>query len=200
MKKTTPEINLGEFQGCKKDESRVSGHHIPGWMQDIELYWLEEQAKFYDTIVEIGSWKGRSSYALASNCEGKVYCVDHYQGGYSDTYSVNGDEKAKKEFLKHMRPFLKSGKATLLEMTSEEAAAKCDGRVDMVFIDGAHDYASVKKDIMAWLPNTRLLMCGHDYDVEDVKKAVDEIFGKAVVKGFGNIWCVETAQGVSRVD
>lgn len=58
--------------------------------------------------------------------------------------------------------------------------------VDMVFIDGAHDYDSVVADIAYWLPRTQVLLCGHDYispepgvnpGFPDVATAVDELIG-----------------------
>ena len=51
--------------------------------------------------------------------------------------------------------------------------------IDFVFIDAAHDYESVKKDILAWLPKVKKtgIIAGHDYTwCQDVKKAVHECF------------------------
>ena len=44
---------------------------------------------------------------------------------------------------------------------------------DFVFIDGLHDYQSVKADIEAWAPYARIVS-GHDYHVEGVARAVNE--------------------------
>jgi len=53
-----------------------------------------------------------------------------------------------------------------------------DRSLDFVFIDAAHDYASVKKDISAWIKKIKVggIICGHDYDLfPGVTKAVDEL-------------------------
>jgi hypothetical protein len=56
--------------------------------------------------------------------------------------------------------------------------------VDMVLLDGDHEYEGVVADIEAWLPKARKLLCGHDYghpDYPGVARAVDEIFADRVV-------------------
>jgi predicted O-methyltransferase YrrM len=53
-----------------------------------------------------------------------------------------------------------------------------DNSLDFVFIDAAHDYENVIKDIRAWYPKVKTggLFAGHDYDPSwhGVVKAVDE--------------------------
>ena len=41
--------------------------NIPGWMSVEELTYLAEAASKSNIIVEVGSWKGRSTIALAAN-------------------------------------------------------------------------------------------------------------------------------------
>jgi len=58
-------------------------------------------------------------------------------------------------------------------------AAKYFDKVDFVFIDAAHDYDSVKRDIEAWLPKVTGVIAGHDYPAyKGVVTAVEEIFGR----------------------
>lgn len=49
-------------------------------------------------------------------------------------------------------------------------------RFDFVFIDANHAYGYVKKDIELWAPLVRAggILCGHDFNLEGVKKAVIE--------------------------
>ena len=47
-----------------------------------------------------------------------------------------------------------SEKSTLLIMDFEEALQRFeDGSIDLLHIDGNHEYESVKKDFENWLPN-----------------------------------------------
>jgi hypothetical protein len=56
-----------------------------------------------------------------------------------------------------------------------------DKSLDFVYIDAAHDYENVKKDILAWLPKVKNggYIAGHDYRYDPnigVYEAVNDIF------------------------
>jgi hypothetical protein len=72
-------------------------------------------------------------------------------------------------------------RSEILEMTTLQAARLVpDNSLDFVFIDADHRYESVKSDIIDWLPKVKQggFVTGHDYDMPDVKKAVDELLGE----------------------
>lgn len=56
-----------------------------------------------------------------------------------------------------------------------------DESLDMIFIDAAHDYTSVKRDLLAWYPKLKVggILSGHDYSLKffGVVEAVNEIIG-----------------------
>lgn len=73
-----------------------------------------------------------------------------------------------------------------------------DNSLDFVFIDAAHDYESVKADILAWLPKVKNngILAGHDYYPEHpeycgVYQAVHEIFDKKFIKQSGDCFIIE---------
>lgn len=154
---------------------------IEGWMEPVELVWLYLTAKGMGSIVEIGSWKGRSTHALLSGCKGTVWAVDHFRGSKEQiendlTYSEIEKGNIYKDFLKNVGHFKN---LKLLKMDSLEAVKKFkDNSVDMVFIDGGHSYKEVKQDIKAWCPKARKIICGHDFNFLGVNQAVDESFDK----------------------
>lgn len=144
--------------------------HIWGWMSPAELLWLGEQAAEMDSVVEIGSLHGRSAYALLTECPGTVYCVDSWSDEHDKSYP---------SFMRSCGHF---PNLVPVRAFSPFPATQLVPEVDMTFIDGSHAYESVLADIAAWLPKTRKLICGHDFQNEDggypgVAQAVKEVFG-----------------------
>lgn len=155
----------------------VPGMHLWGWMSPEELTWLGEQAAQMRSVVEIGCLHGRSSFALATACPGTVYCMDPWSDDGWASWSGS---------MAHF------DNVVPIRAPSPDAGVMVPDPVDMVFIDGAHDYDSVMADVLYWRDRTQVLLCGHDYvsrsslpdGVEpgfpDVATVVDEIFGSDV--------------------
>jgi hypothetical protein len=173
----------------------VPGHETPGmevwgWTSPAELEWLRASAALMQSVVEIGALHGRSSTALLSGCPGPVYCVDPW------------DDPGRHSFPSFMRS---CGHFRNLRPVMGLSPAVAEGipDVDMVFLDGAHDEASVVADIGAWLPKTRVLLCGHDYvpggSFPDVATVVDRIFGRHVeIIADTAIWAVNVPAWLNR--
>lgn len=160
--------------------------NIEGWMSEEELIWLYEQAEKSYSVLEVGSWKGRSTYALLSGCVGFVCAVDHWKGNPEEVFMLKEceDDKVYKEFIKNTGHFKN---LEIARGESVEVSERLKGmKYDMVFIDGGHTYEQVKKDLEAWGDSAVKLICGHDYDFPDVKKAVDEKY--KIDDIVGSIW------------
>lgn len=173
------------------------GAHIWGWMLPPELEWLYAQAATMDSIVEVGSLHGRSAFALLKACRGPVYCIDPWND----------------EGLRCLPSFMRScGAFPNLVPVQGYSPAVLDTNVclvahvelhdgfDMVFIDGNHGYDDIEGDVEAFLPLTRQLICGHDYQPElgasagypDVATYVEHRFGDRVQRAPDtSIWYVE---------
>ena len=171
---------------------------IPGWMNPDELEWLAEQAARRKTIVEVGSWMGRSTRAMADNTEGMVLAVDTWAGSKdSDDETIHNEILKDKpedwllqEFLKNMQG---CNNVYTYRMPSLDGAREFkDDSFDMIFLDAGHDYDSIKADILAWGPLVAEggLLCGHDFHsgAPGVIAAVNELLEG--VKVHNSIWYV----------
>jgi len=181
---------------------------IDGWMAEEELRWLAKKATEHKTVIEVGSWHGRSSRAIADNlpANGKLYCVDTW-GGSSGEPDAHGSAKQKEGdnafiyFNKHMSEHLLTGKVRAIRMTSTNGAELLKDlaiQADMIFIDADHNYENVKADIESYLPLLAPggLICGHDYSEEQlvwvgVKQAVNERFPNVSRAPKTSIWYVD---------
>ena len=136
------------------------------------------------TIVEVGSWKGKSASYLAveilnSTKNIKLYCVDTWKG--SDEH--RSDQIIIEDVLYEL--FLNNIKTLLnvirpIRQNSIKASKLFeDNSLDVVFIDADHSYDAVKSDIEAWYPKVKNkgIIAGHDYGGwPGVTRAVNERF------------------------
>lgn len=152
-----------------------------GWMIPEEITWLEKMGQGRSMIVEIGSWLGQSTKALAKG-GAIVLAVDTWEG--SPEHQELLRDKPLSWLFHQFRDSVKDCKNIVpLCTTSIQAAEihKANGtKFDLIFIDGAHDYESVKQDIEAWSPLLAKggVLCGHDACDEGVQRALDELFPK----------------------
>lgn len=176
---------------------------IEGFMSDIELEWLAIQATKYKKIIEVGSWLGKSTRALADNIkDGIVVAVDHWKGseGERDTFhqgaSWGEGDWAYYTFMQNNYQHVFAGTILPLRMHSRNAAAllKQKGfKADLIFLDGGHTEPEVEEDIKLWMPLLKDggILCGHDYYFENawpgVKAAVDKLTRVKIVPN-ASIW------------
>lgn len=140
-----------------RTELQAALNEVDGWL------YFEEAWALYETvielpvgpvsIVEIGSWKGRSTIALAlavkARGNGRVYAIDPHTGE-KDRTGV-GPPQTLKDFQANIA---RAGVAPLVEplvVTSHEARPRfADRSVDFLFVDGSHQYLDVRRDIEDW--------------------------------------------------
>jgi len=157
------------------------------WFTYPSLY--SEMVKYFPDgshFVEVGVWKGMSAAYMAveiinSGKDIKFDCVDNWEfveDLQSDIPQEFFGEDVYKTFLKNIEPVKE--KITPIKSLSWDGANNYkDNSLDFVFIDAAHDYESVKKDINAWYPKIKEsgIIAGHDYGWSPtVRQAVDEFF------------------------
>jgi hypothetical protein len=184
---------------------------IDGWFLEEEGAWYQEMvaSRSEGLVVEIGSWKGRSTSFLAPVLAGRparLVCVDHYSGS-SDQWDLEYrralEEEAlrghpvKSQFEKNMESL--GIKYRLLNCSSNLAVTQIpDCSADVIFIDASHDRQSVLDDLRRWLPKVRHsgVLVGHDYGIEhpSVMSAVHDFsleVGRPMLRGPGTIYFFE---------
>lgn len=175
---------------------------VDGWLGSREgpyLYFLAKMGSRLGAVVEIGSWKGKSTIWLAKGCEAvlgaKVYSVDPHGDG------------SEKEFRQNIRmagvePFL-----VPLVKPSMEAVKRWDQPIGLLWIDGDHSYGSVRSDFFSWEPHVVEggIIALHDtYSWEGVRRVVDEEIVRLdrfrVLGQFDGILAVQKVRSLSSLD
>lgn len=163
---------------------------IDGWLNKVEgerLIELAETSIPGKIIVEIGSWKGKSTVCLAMGSKqgprNRVYTVDPHQG--TATHKAFKVEDSRKELEDNLIKFRVADIVTPVcgyshAVAQDWAITEIEPLfVSLLFIDGSHEYEDVKRDLLDWLP---FLVKGgvvalHDHNPENhpgVVKAVSE--------------------------
>ena len=152
-----------------------------------------------ETVVEVGVWLGRSSIFLAQTLQRlgkhnvKLLAVDTFLGEsnqveHEATVRLAGGN-LRASFETNLKRCGVENMVTILEGDSACMASQvADASVTFCFIDAAHDYDSVKRDLLAWQPKIRTggRLAGHDFQHPPVRRAVEDVIGS--VKIIGNVW------------
>lgn len=108
------------------------------------------------TIVEIGSFRGRSTIVLASasTADVAVIAIDPHAGNDRGPQEIDGfaDEAADDHavFNANLAAAGVTDRVRHLRMFSDDALVEVDGGIDVLYIDGAHRYAPALSDIRSW--------------------------------------------------
>jgi len=139
-----------DFRRAWSRIQRIEGLLVPG--QEEWLFRAARRLPDGAAIVEIGSYKGRSTTALASACVGTtkhVYAVDTFNGNDSDF--------SQRDFLPAWKESIESNGivawTTAVPGISWEVGANWEKPIGMLFIDGSHQFEDVLKDFDAFFPH-----------------------------------------------
>jgi predicted O-methyltransferase YrrM len=135
---------------------------VEGWLGEQEAWSLHRAVATFPSagpvrVVEIGSWKGRSTVAVASAVAarpegGVVHAIDPHRGGVPHRFF--GEEDTFDQFLANVERAGLSGVVDPIRATSAAARAKVsDGSVHVLFVDGSHRLEDVRADIEIWEPS-----------------------------------------------
>ncbi len=141
------------------DEVLRTVEKVDGWMTDDQARRLWDHASRLgpaDQIVEIGSFRGRSTVVLASAVPAGVAitAIDPHAGNDRGPQEIAGfEEEAAIDhdvFHENLHNAGVDDRVHHLRCLSQDALGKLDGDVDLLYIDGAHRFAPALADIRVW--------------------------------------------------
>jgi MMP 1-O-methyltransferase len=147
---------------------------IQGWLSDNEAVALYRTARKLPRpalVVEIGCWKGKSTYCIAVGLSaGRLVVIDPFDSagepGSAELYeSSKGDRPLLDQFGENMQRFGVAGKIETWVGYSKDFVGRLTG-VDFLFIDGDHSIAGCDFDFQHYAPAVKAggLIAFHDYE------------------------------------
>lgn len=141
------------------DEALTAVRDVDGWMspdQAERLYRAALSTRPGDQIVEIGSFRGRSTIVLASaaNSEAKVVAIDPHAGNDRGPQEIEGfAQQAATDhevFNANLAAAGVTNRVSHVRKFSDDAHGDVEGQIAVLYIDGAHRFAPARKDIVEW--------------------------------------------------
>ncbi|TWT64676.1 class I SAM-dependent methyltransferase [Allorhodopirellula solitaria] len=143
--------------------------------EKLALYRLVRETK-PKVIVEVGSYLGASSSFMARAARTAVpACQLHCVDTWLNDAMPEGNRDTFAEFSRNTQSYRSNIRA--IRQRSDEAAKDFDLPIDMLFIDGDHEYDGVKLDWDSWSPHLsdRATVVMHDVGwAAGVQRVVDE--------------------------
>ncbi|MFY0651340.1 MAG: class I SAM-dependent methyltransferase [Cyclobacteriaceae bacterium] len=186
------------FRNGLDSHKYVKHIHIGGWLTDHEAKTLYETMKLISSgisnirAVEIGSWLGKSTYILAKSMKdnagkGEILAIDPFnaEGDLESEiqYSRIASTVSKKldlysKFKDNMTDLGVWDLITVKRGFSYEIRLQLELKLDLVFIDGNHNFDAVEKDWLDWsvLVKKGGIVMFHDVEFEKKSEITGEIF------------------------
>ena len=178
---------------------------IDGWLSDSEgelLYKLAKSVPGGQTIVEISSWKGKSTVWLAKGTEAgwgnKVHSIDPHSG--SKAHISEGETNTYPAFINNLTKAGVQDIVVPLVKTSAEAVKRWREGIGLLWIDAMHDYDDVKRDFLSWepylLPGARVALhdCGQAGPAQVVKEYINHSSDFTIVQHVATIIVAEKSK------
>jgi len=120
---------------------------VPGWLTDEEgeaLYELARTCSGRGAIVEIGSWKGKSTICLGLGSRDgagvRIFAIDPHADYRFGDFKTNVERAGIADLV------------TPIASLSQAAADGFDEPIELLFVDGSHEYDLVLEDFEQWVP------------------------------------------------
>lgn len=125
-------------------------------------------------IVAIGSYRGQTDCALALNAHVPVYAIDNRAGSVGEDTPFGDVDRP--YWMRNVLELSLGEKLRPINLLSLQVAQVWTQPIGLLFIDGSHDYESVRDDLNAWLPHVVNggIVALHDTHMQSIRRAVQE--------------------------
>lgn len=180
-----------------------------GWNpHDADFARLDVTGLTASLIIEVGTWKGASAFALAKTFpSAHIVCIDTWLGSsemwedhsddtrYGDLKLEHGYPTVYRQFAANVINLGLCDRITPMPMPSHQALKllrKWGVTADLIYLDGSHDGEDLLLDITLARNLYPLTLCGDDYsdDWPGVKWAVGHAFPSGVSRGENGFWSI----------
>jgi predicted O-methyltransferase YrrM len=128
---------------------------VEGWLTDAQAARLAAAGARAagGTVVEIGSFRGKSTIVLA-RAAGSVVAIDPHAGSDRGPQEIAADAARGDEdhsaFVANVAAAGVADRVRHVRAMSAEALGAVDGPLAMLYVDGAHRFAAARDDILRW--------------------------------------------------
>lgn len=153
--------------------------------QSVLARLARQTAHLKGDIVEVGSWAGRSTVALAQAVDETVHAVDTWAGSPGE---ISAELAAERDVYAQFLANVAGLDVQAHRMDWRQYFADNRSPVKFCFIDAEHTYENVSANIAAVLPLMVPggIICGDDQHHPPVRQAVIEAFGSVVADA--SVW------------
>jgi hypothetical protein len=141
------------------EQARAAIDAVPGWLTQAQARRLWDAARSLGgpaQIVEIGSFRGRSTIvlALAAADGARVVAIDPHLGGDRGPQEIasqpdlgHADHEA---FTANLSRAGVAERVRHVRRLSQEALDDVEGAIELLYVDGAHRFAPARADLRVW--------------------------------------------------
>ena len=136
-----------------------AARNVEGWLtegQGRRLWHAVSRVPPGGRVVEIGSFRGRSTLLLASAARVgvEVVAIDPHRGSDRGPGEIAGDprlgDRDHERFHANLADAGVADRVRHVRRFSAEATAEVRGAIDTLFVDGAHRFAPARDDLRSW--------------------------------------------------